>query len=437
MKGELVAIVKASKAKKYNGIYKYYRDSDKQKITRGYYLKYRDEFNKSPMTKLNSKTLEDALIEADLIRTEVKKKKLSFKQDDERLQRAKDSKKLTLNQLAELYDEDNDSKNASKEIQAYRNRIAEHLGDKFIAKITTEDIKNLPRKYVKNKLKIDEVPKKIARWELKDKETRGEKPSSKVPEPIIAEYSPKTMNNSTDLLSAMFNYAVYKKYIETSPISRNTKHKDEHISKEPVSTETGRILSDDDLELLFDTLLYGTDTIRPNKRLYTLCKLLYFTGARPDAIINLKVSDYNPNDHTIYIKAMKKAKGYSQHLTTKAEVLITERIAEHNLSFDDALFYAEQTFNRTGKGKDTPARYEALRATARPIFDALFNEGIPTQALLRRVGFYSLRRTSATKIYKAKGLAHASKFLHHSDVRTTMKYLGIDEDTKEAIEEVL
>ncbi len=109
-------------------------------------------------------------------------------------------------------------------------------------------------------------------------------------------------------------------------------------------------------------------------------------------------------------------------------------IDAHSLEYDDFIFYPIQSYDRGDKtAKQKHTRYESLRATIRPIMTSLFNKGLPADALMRRASLYSLRRTGATKVYRLKGLAVASKFLHHSDVRTTMKYLGIDDDTKDAI----
>ena len=48
-----------------------------------------------------------------------------------------------------------------------------------------------------------------------------------------------------------------------------------------------------------------------------------------------------------------------------------------------------------------------------------------------RVTVYTMRRTTGTKVYKAKGIVHAKKFLNHTDIKTTMKYLNVDDDLEE------
>ncbi|WP_415408230.1 tyrosine-type recombinase/integrase [Sulfurovum sp. CS9] len=394
------------RAKMYQGIVEYYNPKDKDKVTKAFYFSYRNEFKKAVKVKLKANTKEDALIEANKIRQVVKDCIRAFNEDSEKLERAKRTKSLLLNEVAELFFTDRKAKNNKLDKGVYKNRIKESLGKKRVAKITTKDILKLQEK-------------------------------------LIGKFAPKTTNETINLLSVMFNHAVRNKWIEINPISRNESDKERFVQKEEVSTETGRVLQDTELNRLFTTLKDGDFDLglAPNPRLYLYCKLLYFTGARPDAILTLKRSDYSTSKHTIRIKAMKLSRDYVQPLKDEVEVLIQEWIQEHNLAYDDYLFYPQQTYNNalfrkksTTGIKQTHTRYEALRVSGRPVFDKLFNGDLPTHALKERVGFYSLRRTGATKIYNAKGLAHASKFLHHSDVRTTMKYLGIDDDLKGSID---
>ncbi len=269
-----MAYRKVNKTKKYQGIFAYYKNSDKQKITKGYYLRHRDELGKSAMTKLEAGTKEDALTQANIIREDVRKKKASIGQDTEKIERAKRNKTLTLTQLEQIYYEASTTKDKERDHKIYINRVQEHLGNKLIAKITTKDIISLPTTYSKDD--------------------------------TIKTYSPKTINITVDLISAIFNFAVMHKYIESNPVSRNRKHPN-IIPRKEVSTETGRVLSDDELDLLFATLREGNDNFKPHPRLYLFCKLLYYTGARPDAILTLKTRDLNQHKQTIRIKAMKQA----------------------------------------------------------------------------------------------------------------------------------
>ena len=51
-----------------------------------------------------------------------------------------------------------------------------------------------------------------------------------------------------------------------------------------------------------------------------------------------------------------------------------------------------------------------------------------TYDLAYRVTVYTMRRTAATKVYKKFGIVHAKRFLNHTEIDTTMKYLNIEDD---------
>ncbi len=388
------------RAKKYAGLSEYYNANDTDKTTKAYYLSYRNEFAKSVKIKLKAIDKDNALTEANKIKEKVRVKINAFGTDKKKLDMALRNMSLTLDAMADLFFSSRTAKNNKLDKRSYEIRIRPSFGNTKIGKIRTKDIEELQSK-------------------------------------LSETYAPKTVNETISLLSIMFNAGIRNQWVDANPISRDS-NSPYYIPKLEVSTETGRSLNDEELDLLFITLRDGNFELSlvPNPRLYLFCKLLYYTGARPDAIISLRVSDYNQIKHTTTIKAMKLSSNYIQPLKAEAEELLALWIKEHNLGYDDCIFYPIQTFNRTNdpiiKLKNT--RYETLRRTGHAIFNKLFNVGLPTHALKRRAGFYSLRRTAATKIYRVKGLAHASKFLHHSDVRTTMRYLGIDDELEGSID---
>ena len=382
------------KAKKYNGISEYYNPKSPDKETRALYLSYRDELGKNKLVKLKAMSRDEALREANEIRDKVRIAAREIRTDKKKFERAVQMQDLTLDELANVFFEKREAKNNHKDMGVYKNRIPAKLKKKKVKAITVDDITELTSK-------------------LREK------------------YSPKTVNNTVDLLTAIFSWGIKKELTTNQPVSRDKDMKN-YVPKESVSTETGRVLKDEELQELFRVLAEGDEEkkIKANPRLWLYCKMLYFTGARPDAILSLRVQDINFDTSEVRIKAMKKADDYMQPLRAEALEALKEWIEAEELNHDEHYIF----YPRQGKYKDKfrAARYEAMRSSARPIFDKLFNEG--KTSLKRRVSLYSLRRTSATVVYRAKGLAVASKFLHHSDVRTTMKYLGINEDVKGAID---
>ena len=382
------------KAKKYNGISEYFNPKSKDKETRALYLSYRDEIGKNRLVKLKSIDKLEALEEANKIRDAVRLKSRDIRIDKEKFERTVRMKDLTLDELAGIFFEQREAKNNHKDKGVYTNRIPAKLGKKKVKNVSVEDITALVK-------------------ELRE------------------EYSPKTVNNTIDLLTAIFSWGIKKELTQNQPISRDKDMKN-FVGKETVSTETGRVLKEEELQLLFKTLAEGDAELKlkANPRLWLYMKLLYFTGARPDAILSVKVADINFDTLEVRIKAMKKSDDYMQPLRAEAVEALKEWIEAEELNHDDHfIFYPRQ---KPFDNKFKSARYEAMRDSASPFFEKLFNKGKTSNK--RRIALYSLRRTSATVVYRAKGLAVASKFLHHSDVRTTMKYLGINEDVKGAID---
>ena len=383
------------KAKTYNGILEYYNPKSVDKETRSLYLSYRDEFGKTKKIKLSSIDKVEALSEADSIRNKVRVKSREIKTDSESFLRAVRNQDLTLEQLAVKYFNSRNTKNNDKDRRVFNNRIPVTLKHKKIKKITSDDITIV---------------------------VAGLKKSN---------YAPKTINITIDLLGAVFAWSIKRGLSSLrTPVSRD-KADINFIEKEPVSTEVGRVLNEK--EILDLWLIIGTGGKKENQRLYLFMRLCYFTGARPDAILTLQVKDINIHESKVRIKAMKKSSDYMQKLRDEVLEELKAWIADHDLFEDEMyIFYPNKVGTSVDKYKHTG--YDSIGNSARAVFDDLFNVGRGKVRSLRRVTLYSLRRTSATVVYRSKGLAVASRFLHHSDVKTTMRYLGIDEDLEVAID---
>lgn len=78
--------------------------------------------------------------------------------------------------------------------------------------------------------------------------------------------------------------------------------------------------------------------------------------------------------------------------------------------------------------KNRSTRYQKYAEQLRKIFDRHFNQNIGAFDLAYRVSVYTMRRTAATNVYKKLGIVHAKRFLNHTEISTTMKYLNIDDD---------
>lgn len=136
------------------------------------------------------------------------------------------------------------------------------------------------------------------------------------------------------------------------------------------------------------------------------------TGLRLGDIIRLRISDIGPSSISIIEEKTGKPK----------TIKLTDPIR------NDIAFF------RNPKNREALGMYYEKRP------DHVFPYGDPStyrKALIRycilamidldRVSFHSLRKTAATIIFNELGISHASQFLGHSRVSTTMRYIEIDQ----------
>lgn len=386
------------KQKKYSGIIEYFNPKSDNKETRALYISYRDIGGNAVKKKLDTLNLSEAAKILSNIKYEIEREKKFLNAKEIEIARQSIKNKITLDQIAEWYFNQRNAKDNVKDYQAYKNRVAPLLGFKVAAKLTTDDIQYLQKE-------------------------------------LIKKYAPKTTNETINSLRALYNRAIKKKKLTCSnPVVLGSGD----IQKIEQNTEPGRVLTDSELNLLFDTFKTGNYEIDivPRPTLYLFAKILYFTGARPSGVIDIQVKHCNFDENKISIKAMKKGKSYQAQVRQELMDLIKDWILKHDLSFNDYIFYPQQTFVRTGRGKDKPTAYSGFRKQGQKVFNKLFNVGIPNTEVMHRVSFYSLRRTAGTKVYKAKGIMHAMLFLNHTSVKTTQIYLNVKGDM-EGIADIL
>ncbi len=400
------------RAKKYSGIYEFYKSNDIDKATTAYYFSYRDAEGKPKKPKLKAFTKEEALEEANEIRAEVVKQKILLQKDSQKFEKMKRAKTLTLNDVSKLFFDGREVKSNSRDKSVYKIRIENTLGSKLINEITKDDLEKLQKKLAKEKEALEKLGK--------GKEALAN----------------KTINATIDLIINILNYAYREGFVDSVVANRLPNDSERFIKKLDLPSKRGRAFTEKELKKLFDVLKNGDieEGLGANEQLYLLCKLLYFSGARPEAILDLQVHNYDSKKHEITIKAMKGISSYQQPLNVEAVGLVEAWIKKYDLQYEEYIFFPMQTLKRFGESaKKQGANYEAIRGTARRYFDKLFNVGIPSYARLDRIGLYSLRRTGATRIYEKMGLVQASRFLHHTDVKTTLRYLDLKDDLKKAV----
>jgi integrase len=378
--------------KKYNSIYEYYKDSDHDKKTIAYYVMYRDLENKPKKIKCDATNKDDALKILNDKKLELTKDRKAIKRDSSLLHQKIMNNNLSLDDVAKLYFPSKTAKSTDMIESSYNRLVRPTLGQMKIKKIKTEDIKDLSNI-------------------LKNTPSRQGTP-----------LNPRTIKKVISELRALFNWAIKQAYIDKNPV----------IVKEIIKVdrnEPGRVLSDEELEKLWNLDEF---VIRP--RLFLFLKTCYHTGARPSGVLTIQVKHINFSKGTIHIRAMKQGKPYEARVGKELLDLLKNWIKEHDLKHDNFIFYPVQLYKRAKTDKEkqeiknTSVKYGRYSESLRIIFDRHFNQDIGTYDLAYRVTVYTMRRTAATKVYKKFGIVHAKRFLNHTEIDTTMKYLNIEDD---------
>ena len=380
------------RGKKYNSIYEYFKDSDHDKKTIAYYIMYRDLEDKPKKVKCTATNKDEALKILNDKKAELSKDRAEIKKDSSLLHQKVMNNNLTLDDVAKLYFPTKTAKTTDMIESSYNRHISPTLGKIKITKIKTDDIKSLSEK-------------------LKKTNSRQGTP-----------LNPRTVKKAITYLRALFNWAIKEGYVDKNPV----------IVKDIIKVdqnEPGRVLSDEELEKL-----WNLDEFQVKPRLFLFLKTCYHTGARPSAVMEIKVKHINFDKRTIHIKAMKQGKPYEARVGQELLDLLKQRIKKHKLVHDNCIFYPEQLHNRAITKEEKEAyknqstRYQKYADQLRTIFNKHFNQNIGTFDLAYRVSVYTMRRTAATKVYKKFGIVHAKRFLNHTEIDTTMKYLNIEDD---------
>jgi len=389
------------RAKKYSGIYEYFKDSDIDKRTVAYYISYRDLDDKVKKVKCNATTKEDALEILNKKRVELAKDRIEIQKDKTLLNRKIMNNNLSLEDIAKIYFPTKTAKTTKMIESAFNRHVKPKLGHMKISRIKTDDIKKLS----------EELKKTPA--------LRGVQKKAK---PDADPLNPRTVKKIISNLRAMFNWAIKEGYVDKNPV----------VVADIIKTdknEAGRVLSDAELEKL-----WSLDEFQTKPRLLLFLKACYHTGARPAAVMTIQVKHINFENKTVHIRAMKQGKSYDARVSDELLDMFKEWISKHTLVHDNYIFFPMQLYKRAITEeekmaiKNTHTRYQGYAEHFRTIFDKHFNQNVGTYDHAYRVTVYTMRRTAATKVYKKFGIVHAKRFLNHTEIDTTMKYLNIDDD---------
>ena len=183
------------RAKKYSGIYEYFKDSDIDKRTVAYYISYRDLDDKVKKVKCNATTKEDALEILNKKRVELAKDRIEIQKDKTLLNRKIMNNNLSLEDIAKIYFPTKTAKTTKMIESAFNRHVKPKLGYMKISKIKTDDIKKLSEEL---------------------KKTPALRGVQKKANPDADPLNPRTVKKIISNLRAMFNWAIKEGYDDTS-----------------------------------------------------------------------------------------------------------------------------------------------------------------------------------------------------------------------------
>lgn len=288
-----------------------------------------------------------------------------------------------------------------KEIPTFE-EIANEFFEKNVDK--SDNINNIGRynnhlKKTLGNLKLNEITSEIVDNLIKKKKTEISQKTNK-------KYSPKTLNDMINLTGTIFNYAINKKDIKVINPIANKK-----VEKLKVDNDRERFLDTDEVKKLIQRLENREGKEYVNDYIMLFVKLSLSTGARLTSVLTITKADINLKQETIIIKNHKTNKTYTGHIHSSLKPLLEKRMKDLR-PIDYLISGTSNILSRT-----------AINKVLQPIFDEMFNDGLPSDDYKRRVVIHTLRHTFAsllaidgTPIFTIKNL------MNHSDINQTMRY---------------
>ena len=207
-----------------------------------------------------------------------------------------------------------------------------------------------------------------------------------------------TINNRLNYIRILLQYAYKKGYVSTAINIPRLKEKPK--PKIP--------LSDEELKLLLKIEPHPPFHIYRN---HVICQVILATGIRSRNIREVKVSDLNLKDRTLYLYETKNRQSYYIYLSASITDVLSQYILKTKLPSDSPLFpnvYGEQ-FTRLG--------------FSRSMTEYFAQQGVP------RCTPHLLRHTYASRLANTNVPINViSQMLCHSSIVTTQRYIHTMKD---------
>jgi len=228
-------------------------------------------------------------------------------------------------------------------------------------------------------------------------------------ENLRLKYRPASVNYYLAQFKAIVNYAINNEVIFCNNPCAS-------VPLLPLNNNRQRVLSEDEIEKLLEALKN-----KPKAYLFVLIAIL--TGARPQAVINLRKKDIDVNLSSVLLMAMKKRPPYSVGVHTRLKTSLSDWI--QTLKPQEYLFYRENP----KIDKSVHISYISIKNMVHPIMNKLFNEGLEANDRINRVTLYTLRHSFGTLLSKNGANAFVIKdLMNHAKIETTDRYIKVNQN---------
>lgn len=271
-----------------------------------------------------------------------------------------------------------------------------------IEQIERDKPNNYHQQLAKLKRKTDTNPlgrKKISEIKEKDLEEILDKLKEK-------EFSEQYIRLQINTLSAIFYTAIKKKYISSTPV-RDFK-KDFNIVEPDNASD--RYLRDDEIEKLLDT-------VKDNAEAEMFIMLGLFTGARSNAILNIRKIDIQ--ERLIKLHDDKRSMDY--------HIPIAKKLREHISKNCKKL---AQTAYLVGGGAEPYSYDNLINNYLSEVYMKLFNNGLDYKKDRKLwVSSHTLRHTFASRLaIMGTSIYSIQKLMNHKKIEMTERYAKLSPD---------
>ena len=229
------------------------------------------------------------------------------------------------------------------------------------------------------------------------------------------QYSDATVGHRLSAISSMYRYLLKNGVAETNPVSLIERG---DVKINPY--EHARPITIDQFNDILDII---PDSIS-GKRDRAIFTMLYLSGLRRSAVLNLTGKDITSANGKVYFKITLKGGGSAKkEMPLPVWILITEYLATCNRELKDD----ECIFLPSSDAGDILLAYHGRKKVSKGLSPELLNQNFKRYAKnvgITNVSIHSLRHLGATMYYQSsKDIIETMRFLNHKHVNTTQVYL--------------